>query len=223
VVPAAEHRETTMSLSTAPITTPSTTPKTATRWRPALLQRCARVAVALTFAVSGVFVAAAPAHAGWVSVPIFELWPRHTLINGGHMCVDVANANLAHATQIVQANCWGGANQRFWFQGRNDGSFLIHPVHSHKCLDVAYMSTQHGASILQADCRDTDNQRWFEAGSNGIFRYHPKHSLNGGKLMCMDVANQSLAHGTWVVQGTCWGGLNQQFVKVQVGVIDVFM
>jgi hypothetical protein len=179
------------------------------------------LATTVVLAVTISAAAASPAQAATVSA--VELWPRHTLSNtGGHMCVDVAHQSHDHAAPIVQADCWGGWNQRFWLEGKPDGSFLIHPAHtSNKCLDVAHMSTQHGAQVLQADCTGTDNQRWFEVGGNGFFQYRPKHSLNVGKVMCLDVANMSLAHGTPVIQGSCWGGMNQQFAKVHIAWITV--
>jgi endoglucanase len=43
--------------------------------------------------------------------PFYEVLAQHS-----GKCLDVENASLSHAAPIVQADCWGGANQRFIFR-----------------------------------------------------------------------------------------------------------
>jgi hypothetical protein len=40
-------------------------------------------------------------------------------------CVDVANASVAHAAPIVQANCWGGGNQKWRLKDLGGGYFYV--------------------------------------------------------------------------------------------------
>ncbi|MEH1017952.1 RICIN domain-containing protein [Micromonospora sp. CPCC 206060] len=72
-----------------------------------------------------------------------------------------------------------------------------------------------GAGAAQAGTSAPEAQR--SATSPGIqavdyYEFRADHSNK-----CLDVANASIAHGTPVVQGDCWGGTNQHWRWIHVG------
>jgi hypothetical protein len=67
----------------------------------------------------------------------------------------------AHAAPVVQADCRGTDNQR-WFRSGANSVFTFHAMHSGQCLDVAHMSHAHAAPVVQARCMGTANQVWLQ-------------------------------------------------------------
>lgn len=127
-------------------------------------------------------------------------------------CVDVANASVAHAASVVQANCWGGGNQKWRLQDVGGGYNYVIVQHSGKCLDVANASVAHAAAVVQASCWGGGNQKWMfkyvgKDGDNNVYEIIAQHSHK-----CLDVANASLEHAAPLVQANCWGGANQKFI-----------
>lgn len=148
---------------------------------------------------------------GIQAVDYYEFRPRHS----AGKCLDVANASVAHGTQVVQGNCWGGANQRWQQVDVGYGYFQLRPQHnSYMCLDVAHASLAHGASVVQGTCTaGRTNQHWRRVDlGNGFYEIRARHSEK-----CLDVAHASQAHGAYVVQGNCVGGYNQHWQRVYVG------
>jgi len=123
-------------------------------------------------------------------------------------CLDVAYASTAHAADVVQGTCWGGANQRWTTRPLGGGYYQIVAKHSGKCLDVAWASKAHAANVIQGTCGSGTNQQWrFQYSSaTGHFQVIARHS---GK--CLDVAYASTAHAADVIQGNCSGGANQNW------------
>jgi hypothetical protein len=185
----------------------------------AAVRRCARLVAMLALGATAALAAAAPARAETVGV--FELRPRHIPMSHPAMCLDVAHLSQAHLAPVVQGTCWGGPNQRWWFRSVGDNVWEIHPLHSGKCLDVANMSRAHAAPVIQGDCWGGPNQRWRQVGANGIFTFQPQHIPPGEPAMCLDVAHFSLAHLAPIVQASCSGGMNQSWLKLSVGTINV--
>jgi hypothetical protein len=185
-------------------------------------RRCARLLATFALAATAVLAAGTPARAEIVGV--FELRPLHTApFPGGlpAMCLDVAHGSWAHLTPVVQGTCWGGPNQRWWFRHVGDSVWEIHPMHSNKCLDVAHMSLGHAARVVQGDCWGGANQRWRQVGANGVFTFRPQHIPPNQPAMCLDVAHNNTAHLAQIVQARCSGGLNQSWLKLSIGTIDV--
>lgn len=137
----------------------------------------------------------------------FELVALHS-----KKCVDVANASVAHAAAVVQANCWGGGNQKWRFNDVGNGYYNIIAQHSGKCLDVANASVADAAAVVQGRCWNGGNQKWRlkQVGSEGGINIYEIIAQHSGK--CLDVAHASLAHAASVVQARCWGGANQRFL-----------
>lgn len=150
--------------------------------------------------------APAPA-AGPVPDQYYLLVALHSL-----KCVDVANASVAHAAPVVQAECWGGGNQKWKFKKVAGGFYEVVVQHSGKCLDVAFASLDHAAPVVQADCWGGENQHWWlnKVGNVMGEDYYEMAAQHSG--MCLDVAYASLEHAAPLVQAQCWGGANQRFI-----------
>ena len=87
----------------------------------------------------------------------YELRPRHAPT----MCLDVAHMSRLHGADVVQASCWGGANQQWRLVGTDSGFYKLVSRHSGLCLDVANGSIAHGADVVQARCWSPGfNQQW---------------------------------------------------------------
>lgn len=96
-----------------------------------------------------------------------------------------------------------------WVPGR------VQALHSSKCLAVR--GSVHATGVTQEDCVGPElggpNVRWtVRPTGNG---YAEIVANDNG--MCLDVAHASLAHAAAVVQGTCWGGTNQQWSFLPIG------
>lgn len=179
-----------------------------------------RLLATLAVAAAAVLVAATPARADTFGV--FELSPRHVAPPGqrSSMCLDVAHQSTAHLAPVIQGTCWGGPNQRWWFENISNDIWEIHPTHSDKCLDVAHQSQRHGAPVIQGDCWGGPNQRWRQVGGNAVFSFQPQHIAAGQPAMCLDVAHNSGAHRAPIVQARCSGGLNQSWLKISFGTVE---
>jgi hypothetical protein len=184
-------------------------------------RRCAGLLAMFAIAAAAMLIAGTPARAETVGV--FELRPRHTAQPGQlpPMCLDVAHRSQAHLAPVIQGTCVGGPNQRWWFRSVGDNVWEIHPLHSNMCLDVAHQSRAHAAPVVQADCWGGPNQRWRQVGANGIFTFQPQHIPPDQPAMCLDVAHNSVAHLASIVQARCSGTLNQSWLKLSAGTINV--
>jgi hypothetical protein len=132
---------------------------------------------------------------------------KSIVVQHSGMCLDVAHASTAHAADVIQGTCWGGANQSWTTRPVGGGYYEIVAQHSGKCLDVAHASMSHAADVIQGNCWGGTNQQWtFINNRNGFFQIIARHSG-----MCLDVAHASKSHAANVIQGTCWGGTNQQW------------
>jgi hypothetical protein len=89
------------------------------------------------------------------SVTFYEVRAEHS-----DKCLDVAWASTAHAADVIQGNCVGGANQHWRLATVGGGFYEIRAQHSDKCLDVAWASTAHMANVIQGNCVGGANQHW---------------------------------------------------------------
>jgi hypothetical protein len=132
----------------------------------------------------------------------YEVVARHS-----GKCLDIAHASTAGGATLVQADCWGGANQRFFLRPAGNGFYDIVPQHSGQCLELGHASIDHAAPVTQANCWGGTNQRWkIESRGDGAFRIWAQHSVK-----CLDIFNGSLESVAPAIQAYCHDGPNQQF------------
>jgi hypothetical protein len=101
--------------------------------------------------------------------------------------------------------CESGSMPRSrWVPGR------VQARHSSLCLAVR--GHAHATGVTQEDCVGPElggpNVRWTVRPTGDGVHAEIVAAHDG---MCLDVAHASRAHATPVVQGTCWGGANQQW------------
>ncbi|MFD0441476.1 RICIN domain-containing protein [Streptomyces indonesiensis] len=85
----------------------------------------------------------------------YEIRAQHS-----NKCLDVKDASVAHGADVIQGDCWGGANQHWRLVNLGTGYYEIRAQHSNKCLDVKDASVAHGADVIQGDCWGGANQHW---------------------------------------------------------------
>ena len=137
-----------------------------------------------------------------------EIMIEHELIASHTVrCLDVWGGSRAGGAIVQQYGCHGGANQRWRFEPRGGGQYLIRAVHSGHCLDVRGASHANLAQIQQYPCHDGPNQRWRLEQLDGAFRIRAVHS---GK--CLELPSNSINNGVRLVQSTCHSGYSQRFV-----------
>ena len=96
----------------------------------------------------------------------------------------------------------GNANENWYFQKQDDGSYTIRSMEDGKYLDVSEAGNRDGLNVYCYDYTGADNQRWFiKQGTNGLILV-PKCAINS----CLDIANGFTAVGTnawlWTQNGT---------------------
>jgi hypothetical protein len=130
-------------------------------------------------------------------------------------CLDVKEMNWHHGADVINGRCWGGKNQRWRLQPTRDGYYELINWNSQKCLDVAHYSMAHGANVIQGNCWRGGNQQWKlrpttrQWVSGAWHQFYEIVALHSGK--CLDVAHADFRANADVIQGTCWGGANQQW------------
>src|SRR5205823_3609457 len=67
-------------------------------------------------------------------------------------CVDVNGNAQTDGAQVLQWDCGGGENQRWYFRAVLDGHYQLAAKHSAKCLRVAGGATGSGAGYVQDPC-----------------------------------------------------------------------
>ncbi len=106
------------------------------------------------------------------------------------------NANACIGQEV------GNANEYWYFQKQDDGSYAIRSMEDGKYLDVTEAGNSDGLNVYCNDYTGADNQRWFiKQGTNGLILI-PKCAINS----CLDIANGFTAVGTnawlWTQNGT---------------------
>lgn len=106
------------------------------------------------------------------------------------------NANACIGQEV------GNANEYWYFQKQDDGSYTIRSMEDGKYLDVTEAGNSDGLNVYCNDYTGAYNQRWFiKQGTNGLILI-PKCAINS----CLDIANGFTAVGTnawlWTQNGT---------------------
>ncbi|MDH2427937.1 RICIN domain-containing protein [Sphaerisporangium sp. TRM90804] len=159
--------------------------------------------IALGVALTGVVVAAGSAAAAPTS-------GTYTLVNANSdLCLDTPGTS--DGTQLVQAACSGGANQR-WTLTASGGGVTLTPGGSGKCAGVRDASTSAGKAVQVESCSGAASQRWTltESGSN-----YRVVNANGGK--CLNVKDSSRSAGALIQQNSCDSVTSKQWRLVPTG------
>jgi hypothetical protein len=114
-------------------------------------------------------------------------------------CLEVLGLDIANGAHVGMWDCWGGANQRWYWDGRQIRSDL-----NNKCLDILGLDIANGAHVVMWDCWGGANQRWYWDGRQ------IRSDLNNKCLEILGLNNDNGAHvGMW----DCWGGANQHWYQ----------
>lgn len=117
-----------------------------------------------------------------------------------HKCLDVFGLDTGNGARVGMWDCWGGANQRWYWYGDEIRSIL-----NNKCLDVLGFNNNNGAAIGMWDCWGGSNQRWYWDGNQIRSRFNHK---------CIDILGFNPDNGAYVGMWDCWGGSNQQWYSL---------
>jgi hypothetical protein len=114
-------------------------------------------------------------------------------------CLDILGIDAANGAHVGMWDCWGGANQRWYWDGRQIRSDL-----NNKCLDILGIDAANGAHVGMWDCWGGANQRWYWDGRQ------IRSDLNN---KCLDILGVNIENGAHVGMWDCWGGANQHWYQ----------
>ncbi|MET9933941.1 MULTISPECIES: RICIN domain-containing protein [unclassified Streptomyces] len=128
----------------------------------------------------------------------------HTLTAAGK-ALDNPDHGTTAGTRLVTWTPTGGANQRWTFTRRSDGTYELKNAESGLCADVEGGSTSAGARIIQWTCTGGANQRWsLTRRADGT---HTVASAASGLVL----TTASSTDGATVTQQTDTGGTLQRW------------
>jgi hypothetical protein len=114
-----------------------------------------------------------------------------------HKCLEIYAFNANNKAKVVTWDCWGGANQKWYW----DGEFIRNTM-NHKCLEIYAFNGGNGADVVMWDCWGGANQKWYRNGNEIRSRLNNK---------CLEIYAFDGANGAKVVTWDCWGGANQKW------------
>ena len=110
------------------------------------------------------------------------------------------------SVEIAKEN--GYANELWWFERQDDGSYHIQSMEDNRYLDVDNAKTDNGTVIKVWEYSGTDAQKWYVKNGEHGFVIYPKNALNS----CLDCTNASTSVGTkmqlWEQNGTAAQGFS---------------
>ena len=71
-------------------------------------------------------------------------------------CLEIYGFNGGNGAKVVLWDCWGGANQKWYRDGKQ-----IRSVMNHKCLEIYAFNANNGAKVVTWDCWGGANQQWY--------------------------------------------------------------
>ncbi|MCY0989170.1 RICIN domain-containing protein [Nannocystis sp. ILAH1] len=113
-------------------------------------------------------------------------------------CMDILGVDPQNGAHVVTWDCWGGANQRWYWDGQQIRSAL-----NNKCLDILGVDPNNGAHVVMWDCWGGANQKWYWDGRQ------IRSVLNN---KCLDILGVDPNNGAHLVMWDCWNGANQQWL-----------
>jgi hypothetical protein len=114
-----------------------------------------------------------------------------------HKCLEILSFNNDNGAHTGMWDCWGGANQRWYWDGSQIRSGM-----NNKCLEVLSFNNDNGARVGMWDCWGGANQRWYWDGDR------IRSELNN---KCLDVLAFNNDNGAEVGMWDCVGGANQRW------------
>ncbi|WP_169806856.1 RICIN domain-containing protein [Actinomadura macra] len=132
--------------------------------------------------------------------------PYYWLVNGySGICAEVPGWSKKNGVPIDQWACRYQANE-YWYLSRTHRSGFIHLVNlnSGRCMNVEHNSLKKGARIVQWSCNEKANSLWrLRNLGHGYYQIYSVHSLQNGRPLCLDIAQQSRRNGVRLIQWTC--------------------
>jgi len=110
-------------------------------------------AVIAAVLASGLLASAAPAQAAPTSTAQ-DFTLRNEL---NHKCLEVMGFNNANHAPAGMFDCWGGANQKWYWDGQQ-----LRSVFNNKCLEILGFNNKNHAPVGMVDCWGGANQRWYQ-------------------------------------------------------------
>ncbi|WP_165494968.1 RICIN domain-containing protein [Actinomadura roseirufa] len=135
-----------------------------------------------------------------------KMIPYYWLVNGySGICAEVPGWSTKNGVALDQWACSYQKNE-YWYLSRTHRSGFIHLVNlnSGRCMNVEHNSLKKGARIVQWSCNEKANSLWrLRNLGHGHYQIYSVHSLQNGRPMCLDIAQQSRRNGVKLVQWTC--------------------
>lgn len=75
-------------------------------------------------------------------------------------CSGIAANSGADGADLIQWDCYEGANLQYQFVDKGNNWFELRAKHSGKCLEIAGNSTANGGNIRQWSCTGAANQQF---------------------------------------------------------------
>ena len=140
---------------------------------------------------------------------------------GGNTYLDIGTNFYAN---IIQRDNWatvinnngsveigtenGYANELWWFERQDDGTYYIQSMEDNRYLDVDNAKTDNGTIIKVWEYSGSNAQKWYVKNGDHGFVIYPKNALNS----CLDCTNASTSVGTkiqlWEQNGTAAQGFS---------------
>jgi len=121
-----------------------------------------------------------------------------TLRNGmNNKCLEILSFNNENGAPVGMWDCWGGANQAWYWDGRQIRNKL-----NNKCLEIVGFRNENGAGVGTWDCWGGANQRWYWDGNQ------LRNEMNN---KCLEILSFDNANGARAGMWDCWGGANQRW------------
>jgi hypothetical protein len=135
----------------------------------------------------------------------YRMSPKHV----SNKSVDVAYANQANGTAVIQYDSWNGDPQKFAILASGSNWKIAMKANTNKCLHPVNNGTANGTMIEIRDCNGSSNQAWKATVSgtgtgNYVFR-------NVAANRCLDVTGNSTANSARMELWDCNGQNNQLF------------
>jgi Ricin-type beta-trefoil lectin domain-like len=174
-------------------------------WRVMTNRRSFPLLVLCLLAIVGLPATAA---AQFSATSYYHIKPRHAVLAGYNLCLDVENASPYDNARIQQYTCNPTTpqdNQLWTVVPTGSGTFRIVSAASGKCLDVLDPQNGNGAAFQQYTCNLLSNQanQVFNVTATSAPGYYRITSTYSGGTQCLDVPYASLTAGQDVQQWTC--------------------
>jgi hypothetical protein len=144
-----------------------------------------------------------PADAGTAAASTVRIVAQHS-----GKCLEATGA-AGQSSAAVQDTCNGGTRQ-IWSLAPVTGGFrIVSAFDGTRCLNLPGATTTPGSAVFTSTCSaaGAPGEIWTEAALGANW-----HLIASASMQCLDVSGVSLADGAAVIQWTCNGGLNQQWV-----------